>query len=125
MADNGDNGFRTPYRYITLTLLGVGVLLAAFVLAELHILGRAGAQTNGQHEQLGRAIERLVTAVEEQTYLLDQVLPEARRLGLGMPPTLRRRVELGHEYPGDPWQRRRAPLPREREPRLSAPGDGG
>ena len=123
MAEPPDNGFRAPYRYITLALLGVGILIATFVLAEVRMVDKSVGQAGDQHVQLGIAIERLATATQEQTYLLDQLLPEGRRVGLGQPPTLRRRAEMGREYPGDPWQRRRVPNPR--EPRLSPPGDGG
>ena len=125
MTEPPGNGWRNPYRYITLVLLGVAILVAGFVLAEVRAVGTSVSQAADQHVQLGVAIERLATATSEQTYLLDQLLPEGRRVGLGQPPTLRRRVEMGREYPGDPWQRRRAPSAREREQRLSPPGDGG
>jgi hypothetical protein len=123
MTDAPGNGFRTPYRYLTLAMLSAVLLLGVVILMDLRSVSLSLSAGAGEHVQLGRAIERLVTAVDEQTYLLDQVLPEARRLGLGMPPTLRRRIELGREYPGDPWQRRHPTGAR--EPRLSAPGTGG
>lgn len=111
MTTEPTNGFRDPFRYIMLALLTFALIGIGLNLHGIRVLGISSTENAERDLALGRAVEKLAVATEIQTYVLDQLLPEGRRVGLGRPPALWQRLQKGQDYQGDPWQRRRSARP--------------
>lgn len=111
MSEPAHNGFRDPFRYIMLALLMLVLIGVGLNLHGVRVLNISSTESAERDLALGRAVEKLVVATDIQTYVLDQLLPEGRRIGLGRPPALWQRLQKGQDFQGDPWQRRRPATP--------------